>query len=433
MNNLLNYSVKVGSGSGCLYKVHTTDYTYVLTAKHNIKNGQLLEIFRQRLDDKSIVIEEKLIIIGDPYLHPDPNKDAAIIKVAYVDDLDYLSRQDEFIITDEIYTLFGHPDSRKSNKFSYREDKLKIINSKEHDYLEAQITTNITYDEVVGHSGGGIVSIDENEACLLAIQSSMSASDNKEMLSRIDCMPLNFYDEIVESNSASLVQIIPSYLECFSNLKAQAMPLVGCFVDTHISFTREFLRSMTDKIVSNKITPKFIKDFFKKKLLMYNQNEKTLNEKGLWLCWLELLIVMNIYKDGNMYEDNLEELFNTHRLIFSNTTEDWSTQLENIVRSDFLGLKSDGKIVVGTNSVPRKSVIPAGIVLDIVRGQNIPKSELRIDEAVRHPLVDYKLIHIHAFQDICIINKSADYKDYTVLDEEKLIEKLKNEYEELFR
>lgn len=432
MKDLAYHSVIVGDGSGCLFKVNSTEYVYVLTAKHVVQDVQDIKVIHQYIDNSGHLIKQELNTIGNAFFHNDPNKDAAIIKVEFIDNLKYINRHEYININNDTYELIGHPDTRKGENYSYRANSLTLKNVKEFGYIEAELEKSCTHSEIVGQSGGGIMKVDGNDLLLIGIQKKMSVPDDVELLSRIDFMPLSFFDEIVNQNSNKLKEIIPAYLECFSSLKNQVTPLVGCFLDNHISFTRNYLRSVTDKIVGNNLTPKFIKEFFKKRLLIYNQHENVLNNKGLWLAWLEFLIIMNIYKDGSVNAENIEEIFNSHRLIFSSTENDWSMELENIVKSDFKGLQIDSKIIVSTDKPPILNIIPKGWVPDIIRNQNIPRAELMIDEATKYPLADFKLIHLAAFQKDCIVSKPLDYKDYNALNEDELLAKLKEEYESLF-
>ncbi|GAB4038620.1 ABC-three component system protein [Spirosoma gilvum] len=430
MNEIANLTVIVGEGSGCLYKTNSQEYDYVLTAKHNVEGKEDLKVIRQYIDEFGNIIPQELKIIGVPFLHSNKDKDAAIIKIENLENLEALYRE-EYNRLDS-YELIGHPDTRKDQKFSFRSNTLKVKNIKEFGYVEAEINKACTYGEILGQSGGGVIRQTLNKTFLVGIQRRMSVDDEIEMLSRIDFMPITFYDEIIEQYHQDLEKITLSFLECFSSLKNQVMPLTGALVENHVKFTRNFLRSITDKIVSNKLTPIYIKDFFEERLLIHNQSKNSLNHKKLWLAWLEFLIIMNIYQTTQIDDSTIEDLFNSHRLIFSNTEEDWSTELENIIKSDFKGLHNDGKIIISTINPPVISVIPADYVTDIIREQSIPRDELMIDEASDYPLVGHKLIHLTAFQRECIIAKSIEYKDYSTLDENQLKAKLKEEYKQLF-
>ncbi len=169
-------------------------------------------------------------------------------------------------------------------------------------------------------------------------------------------------------------------------------------------------------------------------MLIGNKPSKNdLLSKELWITWLEYLIILNLVKDNDITEGTLEENFNSFRILFSNTTKDWSAQFKEITQSDFRGLSQNGCIIVSTKSKPDKYIIPSNAIDDIIRANNVQAVEMLIDEGVEHPFKSYKLIHLYAFQKKCIIEKEEDYRDYNSLSEQELIAKLKAEYEELLR
>jgi len=429
-DRLPDYTIKICDGSGFLFKLFSSEYFYVLTAKHVVENKDEIQISRQRIDlDTGKLLEEYLEVIGTPYFHANENIDAAIIKVKTVDNLDYILRLEDIHEQKEQYLLTGHPSVRRDGNFSIRIDELTISNIKENRYIEGQLEKIAGYSEMVGSSGGGIVAIDKGQFYLAGIQTRMSAGDD-EMMGRVDFMPITFYDEIVKQNPYELSELLPAYLNCFSHLKNEIIKLNGCCFD--LTYTKEFLRNYTQKILDSNLTPHFIKNHFKEKLLIHNQSTSALNEKGLWIAWLEFLIFMNILKSTSINEESLQELFNSHRLIFSNTTKDWSTEMGNIVRSDFTKINNDGKVIVSTNSIPEQCIISEGALPDIIRGSKPQRNELKIDQGSNYPLATSKLFHLHAFQRVCIIQKEIEYKDFSFENENELLDKLKQEYDALF-
>ena len=124
INYLKNVTVKVNSGSGCLFQPLNSEYSYVLTAQHVIEDVEKIEIIRQNLDDEGEVINESIEVIGEPFFHNNENKDAAIIKVKKVDGIELLLRDESSQNNLDNYYLSGHPKSRLNNAFSYRKNKI---------------------------------------------------------------------------------------------------------------------------------------------------------------------------------------------------------------------------------------------------------------------------------------------------------------------
>lgn len=434
MSKLSIFTVKVESGSGCLFQPMSDQYSYVLTARHVIKDAKLpLSIVRQTVSEEGDLVNEEFEMIGKPYYHRDlENIDAAIVKIKKVENsISELLRIDKLFGASGTFVLAGHPNARGKEEFSYRDNNLTVKMKKPLKYIEGELERVATYKEVVGQSGGGIINVDNGHFYLAGIQKKMSVPDEQETLGRIDFMPMAFFDEIVADHE-DLIELLPYYLTSFALLKDQVMKIENCLVPGNVAYTREFLRNITDKIVNNKLTPLFVKDFFSEKLLIGNKPSKNdLLSKELWITWLEYLIILNLIKDNDITEANLKENFNSFRILFSNTTKDWSAQFKEIIQSDLRGLTQNGCIIVSTKSKPDKYVIPSHAIDDIIRANNVQAGEMMIDEGIEHPFKSYKLIHLYAFQKKCIIEKEEDYRDYNSLSEQELIAKLKAEYEEL--
>lgn len=77
-DDLQFFTVKVAGGSGCLFQPLDSEYSYVLTAKHVIEGVENIEIVRQYIGNDGNKVDEILKILEIPYMHSNPNKDAAI-------------------------------------------------------------------------------------------------------------------------------------------------------------------------------------------------------------------------------------------------------------------------------------------------------------------------------------------------------------------
>jgi hypothetical protein len=427
INDYNNFSVIVNGGSGCLFPVFATDYMYVLTAKHLFKNNGV-SIRRQYLDENQQPKEVPLNIIGGPYFHSDANKDAALVKVEVIPRIDAIARVDDAFQLDGELILAGYPNSRSAKPYAYRQDRLTVKNTVAHGFIECQLSVSSAYNEIVGLSGGGIYYQSNGQVYLAGIQSEMAENDDNERLSNINIMPLAFFDEIIEQNTG-LAHLQPEHLVCFSTVKAYAMKLEGCYVPQSMEFTKRYLQGITDDIVQNSLTPTFIRNFFKSKLLIAAQSERVLGSRGLWIAWLEFLIILNFIKDEQINDQNIERVFDEVRLIYSDTEGHWTGELGNIFRSDFYGMPRDAKVIVATQGAPpEKCVIADNIIPNIIETQHVTRKEMKIDIGLAHPLTSFKLMHIHAFQRLGIINNEQHYYGFSALNEDQLIAKLKKEF-----
>lgn len=210
LNKLHEFAVKVAGGSGCLFQPETTEYTYVLTAKHVIKDLVKISITRE-VNSKPRV--QSLVIIGKPYFLDNSDEDAAIIKIKYIKDLSPLYIIDNSNETDIKYYFIGHPGVRRKNKSSYRPDPISEILPRTDGFYEAIVMPVAIQKEIEGKSGGGIIGVKNNEYFLAGIQSNMSANRTRETLGHVDVMPLSVFDKIIERYSEELLPIKSKFIK----------------------------------------------------------------------------------------------------------------------------------------------------------------------------------------------------------------------------
>ena len=181
--------------------------------------------------------------------------------------------------------------------------------------------------------------------------------------------------------------------------------------------------------MENPLTPNIIRNHFKERLLIYGEDFSSFYHKGLWVAWLEFLIVMKIIGRDPKTEVDLDELFNRYRVIYTSSKDDWSTMIMDIARTDHKGLKENACLVVASDVKPQIPVINRGIIPDLAL--SVQKNEMQIDIGIKNPFTSYKYVHVHAFQRNCIVEKSHEYSRFNNTNEEELYEKLKQEYENI--
>jgi len=207
------------------------------------------------------------------------------------------------------------------------------------------------------------------------------------------------------------------------------MKLDGCFLRENVEYTRQFLQDITDEIVKNPLTPSVIRTKLNTRMLIYNEEEVSLFRKGLWIAWLEFLIVLKIVGQNPQTEQELEDMFNKYRVMYSSSKEDWGNLFKDrIAYSDYNGLKENACIIFANETPPRKTVIKKGMVPNIAR--YISRKQMKIDEGINNPFESFTHIHIQAFQD-CIIEKEQDYNRFDNANENELLQHLKQEYDSI--
>jgi hypothetical protein len=428
IDSIREYIVIVNGGSGCIFQPEDDTYSYVLTAKHNItdNNNQIMDLTRF-IYQNNAWIQESITIVGTNSYFLHPERDIAIIKIAKIDGLDKIIRLDDFENDRTGYSLCGYPENRRRESTSYRIiENVAILGTNANQLREGEVPNNTGIEEIRGHSGGAIVKIKDKYLLLVGIQNKMVDATN-EQLGRIEFTPIASFDEIVNQYPESLSPLSPPYCKSFEYLKGQVMKLEGCF--HNIEYTKQYLQGLTDEIIDNSLTPKVIKNRLKDRLLVHNENISSLHNKGLWAAWLEFLIVLKVIGLTPQTEQELDEIFNQYRIIYSSSKEDWSKLMINIVCSDYKGLKENACLIVANETEPKVHVLGKGIIPDTSRG--VSKKQFNIDEGINHPFESFKHVHIYAFQHDCIVSKSNEYTNFDNTNEQELLQKLKYEYENI--
>ena len=440
ISKIREYIVIVNAGSGCIFQPMDDAYAYVLTAKHNITDNKINLFKRFKLNENKgwdeIDIPMEGLVDNENYF-PHNNRDIAIIKIEKIPDLENIIRFDDIDDDRKGYILAGYPETRRTNYAAkkdnwYRQDEdMTILNMKANQLREGKVPDNAGYDEIVGQSGGGILKISGDYLLLAGIQNKMVDSAEEQM-GRVEFSPISLFDEIIETHQQQLSPLNPPYCKSFEFLKEQIMKLDGCFMHENVFYARQFLLSITDEILKNPLTPDVIRSKLKKRMLSYNEEEDSLLRKGLWVAWLEFLIVLKVIGENPKSEQDLEEVFNKYRVIYSSSKEDWGNLFkEKIVYSDYKGLKDNACVIFANDTHPQKTIIKRGLISNIAR--LIPRKEMKIDAGVNNPFESFTYIHIHAFQKDCIIDKEWDYSRFDNTNEVELLQKLKQEYESIIR
>lgn len=401
-DDLQFFTVKVAGGSGCLFQPLNSDYSYVLTAKHVIEDVENIEIVRQYIREDGTRVDEQLEILEVPYLHISPDKDAAIIKVKKIEDIESLLRSDLNSLERENWHLCGHPASRENNGFSYRKNKLKIENPVEL-YIEGEIERNVNHSEIVGQSGGGIIKSESSCFLLAGIQKKMAAEDEEETLSRIHFAPLSFFDEIIQENEANLSPLFPPYFASLEIILEDIFPLSGL----QLTSQKEALLKAQLKLVAKSLCTSFsaqtVLELYKNSMLANSLNESYITHRQLWIAFLELLSINQLHiTNKTLTIDDLVEIRKKHNLVFLDC-DDWVKKLDIIIKSDLTSLERGGSVIVSST----KDVKPNTVELDIDYINDIctvPTEEMSISSSVTNLAEDLKIIHIYKFQKYIIDN-----------------------------
>jgi hypothetical protein len=459
IKDLKSYTVKVGQGSGVLFQpMNKRDYTYILTAKHNLyieKPNERGVDEKQLLNDVVIYIQEQDVPIklelkeNDTYF-PHKDADIAILKINFIEGYEKIyinSSFTELTNTD----LYGYPDYLKDKETleeKYNSTRVDFFKSENKALCRAQLTDIVAEQkDITGYSGGGIMKIENDNISLFGIQSEVTTHVPK---GEIEFVPIKHFDDIINypENKDKLGLLLPPYMGSFMYLKDKAFNIDAGIDDEDISFTRAYLKSKANEVITSDITPIYIKEYFKERLLLNESESLKLNNELIYLTWLEFICIINIAKDKGHCSKDLEDVFNTLRLIYRDTDSNWQDPdfLTECILYDYPNLKIGGTVMIKTNKLPikadirhykidKESIIPR---IDYLKNQfekgnigNIfidnPSNELK-----EFAFEKYNFIHFEYIKEFLLVANSKDYSSYSAKNIEALKDKLKKEYGKLF-
>lgn len=409
-----SYSVIVGNGSGVLFQPMTDEYTYVLTAKHNIENSDAQDIQIKRYDDTPLTAQEK-------YLHNE--KDIAIIKINKLETFDGPLKKLELPNDGERYKLYGYPNSRRINTTDEKIHNLDFdVTDINDDTIQAR---NIDYSgqvEVNGFSGGGLFQEIGEDVYCLGIESRMDSDTVVETHERVRVIFIKVFDEIVEANG-ELAPLLPAYMNNFMLLQEEIFSLRGMPFKQELA--QRFFRNIAYQSFAG-LTPQLIKQEFGTQLLIIGQKKSLLLNDILWKLYLEFLVICTLL-DSNAPSTitDIKEIYKKRKYLFADS-HDWTSLTEPILRSDLSEVQKGGIIVIGSSDrEPTRCDISQRILTNNAR---VFPSEMKISEAISEPFKELKFIHIHLIQKTLIEDEHI-FIDANITNIE---EKIKDELAKIF-
>ncbi len=326
-----NFTVKVNGGSGVIFQPMTKDYTYVLTAKHNLYKDT--EAMQNALDDTSIDAIGIDINFIEKYEHN--SLDIAILKIEKID-IETPLKEFEEVSKDNAYELYGYPKYKREESENIEEqiENFEVNFSKNNDYT-------ITFDDpkftgvegIKGVSGGGVFREDGESIYLVAIEYEMNAKKDSEAThQRIDTVCIEAFGKIIENNN--LAKLMSPNLNNFSHYKDDLIKVFPKEV-------KNLLSDEVDDILSKDVNPYKIIENLEEKLIYPKTSlyKNYIHDKELWQGWLFYLALINIYLDRKHNVDDFIKLDNKNiYCLFCNSDENnINEMISNILRdsSDF--------------------------------------------------------------------------------------------------
>lgn len=457
-NDLKKHTVKVGSGSGCVFQPMDDKSTYILTAKHLfqrnnnetgqtefIDNGSEISITFLEFDGNSWNSSEDTFIMEfQENFFPHQDADAAILKIPFRQGYDNIHLRKERSKNE--YYLCGFP-----NRLSYqdavgdRASTFVVARFKQSgDFFDvAELGNGITTaDEIEGCSGGGIMAFDEKSNVFVTGIQSRMATDASISLGEVGIIPVRYFEEIIENYKAQgkLEELLPVFLKSFVSLIGETFQFASAGINRQEAALSDLLIAKAQFIQQSDLTPLELKSYLgEQRLLIKDQDSVELKRKKVWTFWLELLVILNIVKDKVHNKGDLRDILSEIRFFYSDTDKPFLTEhLEDLWKLDYKDLKDEGLVIYASKQVyPSRGTEGilnlSEIILDIssarrefqkMQSQSIATGTIDIAEAKEFPFDRFKYTSLTTFKENAVLKLKADFLDMKPADCYPLLKKL---------
>ncbi|MCX9112656.1 serine protease [Aeromonas veronii] len=388
------HTVRVCNGSGVLIQPNSTQYSYVLTAKHVITDEANSPYSNVEVINNCGV---ELNVINKYF---DEDLDLAILMVHYQEKLDLECYYGE--LANELrVSIYGYPEKR-----SVRGDNepsayiLTLVDKKNNNVLEFKNTSNAFYDDVIGFSGCGFYHFDleVNRVQLVGIQNKMACRDSPD--GHIQGYSLCAVESII--NKFSLATLTPPYLSCFIHSEPRLFSDLSLCDESSLDIIKQHIRfilNQHDIYKSERISPENIISEFKGCLLSCDQIETDLHQIQLWVWFLEFLsIYLTICPPNKTALDwetaLLSDLFKRFRFVYTHKPTDFRKIFRQYIAcTDFSSIDEDAKIILFANGEKPGCIflddnlkfIPKNITLGLTEQQiDIASASYELNNAMIH-------------------------------------------------
>ncbi|MCG3692498.1 ABC-three component system protein [Aliarcobacter butzleri] len=387
-------SVIVDNGSGVFFQPMTKEYSYILTAKHNLYNDAKQGSYKEPKDKDAIKItfcggNDKQII--DKYEHD--SLDIAILKI---DKMEFESPYKEFIQPNngDVFKFYGYPQNRRrqTEQIKYFDLKVGHMSSCQ---IVAENESYYNQNDVAGCSGGGVFKQDRDNFYLVGIECRMDAESSSEDNNiRLRFIFIEAFDEIVEQNKSQLEPLFPPYMNDFNLLVENIFLFTGLMVEKEK--ITNILKSIVETYIKDTVVPKQIFDKYNIGLLTKDEYKNELTNKELWTRYLEFLVISYLIDSESITIDQIDMIYKKRKFLFAKTNN-WTELVKELLSYDIKSLEKNGTVCIACDN--DRTPIVCEIPSQLVRKINIiPSPKMKINQAISNPIEDLNIQHIHNFQ-----------------------------------
>ena len=432
-----DHTVRVNGGSGVVIQPSNDRYTYILTAKHVIEtaedSGEYFDVGQITVttyNELEIELSNRII---------DPDNDIAILKTREKIPSSLLRCIDE-IDRDQIVHVCGYPETREDQVGERQLNEFRGVTGKiRPDHFVVTLENKPGHDQIVGVSGGGVFRDLEIDIFLCGIESKVEGNSTREFHGKIECIPLEAIDRLLEKND-DYEPILAPHLHSFSNIISRTFQFRGISTPTGADFLKSILHDFAAELDRQNLpTPKDIHERYKEQLLIRNSPSEHALEVMLWIGYLELIIIAALIDEVKTVDFGyLEKNSSQRRFLFKATKENWMWLLRDIYTSDLRGLQPGGIIIVSTADSEGMYTPPPEALEQVIAdiGKVYP-TETRIDSPMINPVTEFKLYHWAGLHHECVTLNQSFYVKGNQFSEEHnavcLLKELKEHYSDFIR
>jgi hypothetical protein len=418
-----------GHGSGVLAQGISREYSYVLTARHVLQKNK--DDLSKGIHDKdSLVLSSEYyssLNILEIYFYDDQNIDLAVIKVEFIDDLLIYPYEYNLDTLNDIF-LYGCPETNEVELYS-----LTFIPLKKNKLEFSTKESTAQGSDIDGFSGGGFFLIQGGEFYLCGIETEIK---QKGFVTRIKGHCISTINEFL--NLKKLARLGAAHLADFKRIQPITFSSLNLYEPENLDQLIKTLHyQMQEKICNSAITPIFILEKFKEKILLCQQQHKELEDKELWVDFLEFIVIQVIISFPSDLSEGwenkyLNELSTRYKLIYINEKCKWrsiyknerlpshTSEIDNSIKIIILGHKDSLPDNPELNGFYNKTIIDISTGL---QGE-------RIDNPQRRTPLDNSIIHWHKLNEVCISDKEDSYSELNNNSDKNIIlNSLKQDYQ----
>lgn len=410
-----SYCVTVNGGSGVLVNAMTQEYSYVLTAAHVITEEQSNNVVHDYQGNQLgviAVIPENLpsqeMITSEPQLY-----DFAILKVDYQERVAQKSLPASDLIDRASLTLVGFPETERSTSNRIKEhtgNKASVANELVIMNLDGIPGTGT----IRGMSGGGVYHVQGEKPLLVGIEFQMDGTGQVQQYGRVQCHSLAKFEEIITAHSSA--PMFPAYLECFSNFRDKIFLFNVDDPDNVCALKLELERAADYLILKGLLPPYKVMEQYHSDLLVDSKNLGELKTYGLWVAYLEFLVISVLIDGSNNADDAyLKSLEQKRRLVYTSDGTNWIQSLEYLLKTARRLLSKNGTLIVASPD-PAAKVLPKDSQLErvihnitVVPTQGPFTAIDSIDSFESSMLASYTLTHLEGLLRECVVKIEGEY------------------------